>query len=75
MKIQIGIQNVSREIELEVALDSSAVQDAVTSAVENNRPLVLSDTEGKTVIVPVSALAYVATSTAETRRVGFGFAN
>ncbi|MDO4887348.1 MAG: DUF3107 domain-containing protein [Actinomycetaceae bacterium] len=74
MKIMIGIQNVDRELEIDVPLDAKAIQSAVAAALSSNIPLTFTDSDGKTVIVPASSLGYVTTANADSRRVGFGFA-
>lgn len=70
MDISIGIQNVAREINLEVEEDSGALSEQINAAV-NGQPLVITDVKGRTIHVPAGALGYVLTGETAQRRVGF----
>lgn len=72
MEIKIGVRNTPREIVVESTLTAEAVAELVAAAVSGGRVLTLSDERGRSVHVPVEALAYVETGAAESRRVGFG---
>jgi hypothetical protein len=72
MEVKIGVQNANREL----VLDSSESADAVAKAVEaalsgSDGLLVLSDTKGRRVLVPVDKLAYVEIGTSTSGTVGF----
>ena len=78
MDVRIGVTQSPREIEVELADNTSAdelvakIDAAVTKA---TGMLWLSDKRGRRVGVPAAKLAYVELdSGAETRRVGFGAA-
>ncbi|HUC15334.1 MAG TPA: DUF3107 domain-containing protein [Acidimicrobiales bacterium] len=78
MDVRIGVTQSPREIEVELADNTSAdelvakIDAAVTSA---TGMLWLSDKRGRRVGIPAAKLAYVELdSGAETRRVGFGAA-
>ncbi len=72
MEVKIGVQNASREL----VLDSSESTDDVTKAVsaalaDDSGVLTLTDTKGRTVLVPVAKLAYVEIGSSTTGTVGF----
>ena len=76
--VRIGITQVPREIEVELAESTSAdelaaqVEKAVAAA---TGMLWLTDKRGRRVGIPAAKLAYIELDTgAETRRVGFGAA-
>ena len=62
MRILIGIQNVQRELEIDVPIDAVGVKSAVAEALSSGAPLVFTDSEGKSVIVPIHSLGYVTTA-------------
>lgn len=72
MEIKIGVRNTPREIVVESTLTPEAVAEQVAAAVSGGGVLTLSDGRGRSVHVPVEALAYVETGAGESRRVGFG---
>lgn len=72
MEITIGVQNVARELELEVSQTAEEVAEAVTAAVSAGTPLVLTDVRGRSVVVPIAALGYVEIGSPAPGRVGFG---
>ena len=72
MEIKIGVQNSPREI----TLDSSASADDVAAMLsqsmkEQDGVLQLTDTRGRTVMVPASAVAYVELGEEAHRTIGF----
>jgi hypothetical protein len=71
MEVKIGVQNVSRELTIDTALDADGVQEAVTKALEKGAVLSLADAKGRRLIVPGDKLAYVDISTNTTGTVGF----
>ena len=72
MEVKIGVQNVARELSIEIDQTAAEVQQAVREALNDNGVLSLTDTKGREVIVPASALAYVQVGESEKGRVGFG---
>lgn len=70
MEIKIGIQNVAKEITLEVDLTADAAAAKVNEAI-TGATLMLTDTKGRRIVVPTAALAYVEIGTEEKRRIGF----
>lgn len=71
MEIRIGVQNVTREIVVETDKSSDDVSALVTKALSGG-VLDLVDVQGRRVIVPSTALAYVQIGQEVKRRVGFG---
>ncbi|MGH9105974.1 MAG: DUF3107 domain-containing protein [Acidimicrobiales bacterium] len=78
MDVRIGVTQVPRELEVELA-ESSTVDELaqrVEAAVANGSGMLwLSDKRGRRIGVPAAKLAYIELDTgAESRRVGFGAA-
>lgn len=71
MEIRIGVQNVSREIVVETDKSSDDISALVSKALSGG-VLDLMDVQGRRVVVPSSALAYVQIGEEVKRRVGFG---
>lgn len=70
MEIRIGVQNVSRELIVEVDLTADAVASKVAEAL-GGATLDLLDTKGRRVVVPSGAIGYVEIGEESKRRVGF----
>lgn len=78
VRITIGMQNVAREVNVEVdggkdsGTGADAVAKQVTDAFEGKTSVLdLTDTKGNRVLVPASAIAYVHLGTDEQRFIGF----
>lgn len=71
MEIRIGVQNVTREIVVETDKTSDDISALVTKAMAGG-VLDLVDVQGRRVIVPTTALAYVQIGQEVHHRVGFG---
>lgn len=71
MEIRIGVQNVSREIVVETDKSSDDISALVSKALSGG-VLDLMDVQGRRVVVPSAALAYVQIGEEKKRRVGFG---
>lgn len=72
MEVKIGVQNVAREIVLDSAQSADEIAALVDTAVAAGGVLRLTDTGGRTVVVPTSVLGYVDAGGAADRKVGFG---
>ena len=72
MEVQIGIQNIGREIVLESAQEADAVAQVVGEAIAKGTELRLTDEKGRQIIIPANVLGYVEIGAEEVRRVGFG---
>lgn len=75
MEVRIGVLHVNRELTLESTQSSDEVQQAITSALAGEQPvLVLTDEKGRRLVVPADKLAYVEIGEESSRRVGFASA-
>ena len=71
MEVKIGIQQAQRELSVETDETAEQVQQQVATAVESGGVVTLTDTKGRTVLVPAAKLAYVEIGTAAVGTVGF----
>ena len=72
MEVKIGVQNANRELVLDSNESTSDVQKAVAAALADGDGLLsLTDSRGRTVLVPSSKLAYVEIGSTTTGTVGF----
>jgi hypothetical protein len=74
VEVKIGVQNVAREIVLDSSQTADEIAALVDAAVAAGGILKLTDTTGRTVVVPTTVLGYVDAGGATERRVGFGVA-
>ncbi len=72
MEVKIGVQNVAREISLESSQSPDEIAALVDQAVAAGGVLRLTESSGRTVVVPTSVLGYVEVGNETERRVGFG---
>jgi len=73
VEVKIGVQHASREIVVDSEQGHDAIIKSVRAALaEDEGMLVLADSKGRTVIVPVEKLAYVEVGEETARKVGFG---
>lgn len=73
MEIKVGVKGAPRELVVDSPKTAEEVLALVQAAVSGGTGLlVLEDTRGRQVLVPVDKLAYVEVGEPETRRVGFG---
>ncbi|MCV2396536.1 DUF3107 domain-containing protein [Actinotalea sp. M2MS4P-6] len=72
MQITIGVQNLSREVVVEVDGTSDKIAKDVLKALEVGAPIDLTDAKGRRVMVPANAVGFVELGSDEARRVGFG---
>lgn len=71
MEVKIGVQNVARELTVEVEDTLENLEKSVSDAVAADGVLSLSDNKGRKVIVPVAKLAYVEIGHGVAGQVGF----
>lgn len=71
MEVKIGIQQAQRELSVDTDETPEKVGQQVADAVESGGVLSLTDTKGRTVIVPAAKLAYVEIGTSTVGAVGF----
>lgn len=72
MEIKVGVKQVSREIVVESNQTAAEVEKAVSAALDKEQVLVLTDTHGRTVLIPGASIGYVDIGEESARRVGFG---
>lgn len=72
MEVRIGIRENQRDLSFESSQTAAAVQSRIAEAFAANQDLVsFEDEKGKTIMVPVSAIAFVEIGAEQNRRVGF----
>ena len=71
MEVNIGVQNVAREIALETDASADEVAKAIDAALAEGGVLRLTDTKGREILVPGRALGWVQVGESEKSRVGF----
>ena len=72
MDITIGIQHTARDISIETDETPEAVTKKVTDAIASGEILSLTDSKGRTVLIPAAKIGFVDLGPASGRRVGFG---
>lgn len=71
MEVKIGVQYAARELVVDSGETQENIQQAVADAVAGDGVLTLTDTKGRTVVVPATKLAYVEIGSSSTGAVGF----
>jgi hypothetical protein len=71
VEVNIGVQNVAREIALETDASADEVSKAIDAALAEGGVLRLTDTKGREILVPGRALGWVQVGESEKSRVGF----
>jgi hypothetical protein len=72
VEVKIGVQQVQRELTVDVNESAEDVQKLVADAVgSSDGVLTLTDSKGRTVVVPTAKLAYVEIGAGTTGTVGF----
>ena len=71
VEVNIGVQNVAREIALETDASADEVSKALEVALTEGGVLRLTDTKGREILVPGRALGWVLVGESEKSRVGF----
>ncbi|HWV78453.1 MAG TPA: DUF3107 domain-containing protein [Isoptericola sp.] len=72
MEITIGVQNLARELVVETDQTAEDVTAAVRGAIADGGLLELTDSRGRTILVPTATIGYVEVGATEQPRVGFG---
>lgn len=72
MEVKIGVRSVHRELVVETDLSPDQVETQLRDAVAERGVFALTDTKGRRVVVPVSALGFVEIGEDVQRPVGFG---
>ncbi len=71
MEIKIGIQHSPRELTLETDAAPAEVEKAVADALAKQEVLKLTDTKGRTVLVPANTISYLELGSPNQGTVGF----
>jgi len=71
MEVKIGIQQAARELVLDMKGTAADVEARVAEAVAADGLLSLTDTKGRSILVPAGRLAYVEIGTGAVGQVGF----
>lgn len=72
MEVKIGVQNVNRELVLDIDQSGEDIEAAVAKALSGDEPVVsLTDDKGRKVLVPTDKLAYVELGSPTIGQVGF----
>ena len=71
MEVNIGVQNVAREIALETDASADEVARAIDAALVDGGVLRLTDTKGRKVLVPAAKVAYIEIGGGVAGQVGF----
>ncbi len=74
MEVTIGVQNVARERSVETDAAAEEVSAAVEAAMAEGGVLRLTDSKGRTVLVPGRAVGWIQVGESEKGKVGFGAA-
>lgn len=73
MEIKVGVQDVSRELVMEVSQTAAEVEQAATAALTGDSAVfTLTDEHGRKIIVPAAKIGYIDIGEENGRRVGFG---
>lgn len=72
MEVKIGMQQVAREVVLDVDLSEETVMSTVSSAMATGTSFTLTDTKKKTVAFNGKLVAYVEVGSDTPQKVGFG---
>jgi hypothetical protein len=72
VEVKIGVQHATRELVLDAADSAADVEKTVSKALADDEGILsLTDTKGRTVLVPVKKLAYIEIGTSTVGQVGF----
>lgn len=72
MEVKVGIQMAPRELVVETDASATGIEQALADALADGTLFVLSDSKGKTLLIPSAKIAYVELGTIEQRKIGFG---
>ncbi|MFT8704796.1 DUF3107 domain-containing protein [Bifidobacterium aquikefiricola] len=72
MEIEIGIRNVARALNFNVDATADDISKTIDDAVAGNKPIDLTDSRGRRIVIPTDALGYVVIGSDIAHPVGFG---
>ena len=71
MEVKIGVTHSPKEIALECDTKSADIEKTLLAALKDGSPFKLTDTKGRTVIIPSEKVAYIECGIPTERKVGF----
>ena len=71
VEVKIGVENVQRELVVEVDASPEHVQGQLSEALDGSGILTLVDTKGRSVVVPAAKVAYLEIGSGSRGGVGF----
>lgn len=71
MEIRIGVQNVTRELVLDIDESVDEIKGRIQEALTNGTVLELKDTKGREIMIPSAVIGYFEIGDATPRPVGF----
>jgi len=72
VEVKVGIQMAPRELVVETEVSAEEIERTLADALAGGKVFVLTDSKGKTVLVPAAKIAYVELGNTEPHKVGFG---
>lgn len=72
MDIELGVQNVARTITFSTDDSAQTVNATIKKALEEGTPIELTDTKGRSIVVPAQSLGYAIIGSQTRHQVGFG---
>lgn len=72
MEIELGIRNVARAVTFDTDEPATQVRDTIDKALQEGRPIVLTDNKDRQFVVPADALGYAVIGSETRHAVGFG---
>jgi hypothetical protein len=72
VEVKIGVQSITRELEIETNASAEEVEQSLAQAVASGGLFILPDDKGGKILVPADKIGYVELTGSEQRRVGFG---
>jgi hypothetical protein len=71
VEVKIGVQHATRELVLDIEQDQDTIEKQIAEAVADGSVLTLTDTKGRSTLVPGDKIAYVEIGTGVAGHVGF----
>ena len=71
MEVKIGVQHAPRELSVDTADTAEEIREALNKALADDATLALTDTRGRSVLIPARTIAYVEIGGGVSGQVGF----
>lgn len=71
MLVNVGVIGCARELRLQLDMTLEELNKAIENCLTHKLPLLLTETNGNTVLIPVTAIGYVQVTDEKPRPVGF----